>query len=569
MMRVRNWFTLRANYTNLVDYYRAAGLIGIGWFLIGLALVWGVLIATQLLIGENFSVQLQTWVILTGIVCFALALIYLVQSARLVWASWLLVGFLFGVPAFLTISAGLYQPQAALLVFTVIAAGLLLNRRSLLGVMGASILIAGLSALQQSNFAGNVTITPADSVVTNFGLVVTVITFTGFLMVMLAGNLQAMVNQSLRSIEQLKVIGRFAGRASTEDGYRVLAGLLNLIQSEMGHDFAQLFLSDETGSLDRRLRPDLTEREGYAVTSFRVGDVSGLNEAARTRRPVLISAADAELRRSHFLPSSRYGLALPLLVDKQLIGVLDVQNMALPFSPAQIEVLAVLAEQGAALFERARLARRLQQSLLEQQTANDNLRDQLRSVRQAERQATSSVWDMYLERRGQRAIGFDLNPATGTLVPANDLSDALLKAFQAQEVEVDQQDDAQEMVVPVILRGQVIGSMTFNFPLGEPVTDRQKEIAQLVADRLALALDNRRLFEQSQSLALRERKANEINNLLIGATDVDAVMSIAASSFNEVLGAIRTRVYLQADVLSTQQFATVEDGAAQNGEGSV
>lgn len=59
-----------------------------------------------------------------------------------------------------------------------------------------------------------------------------------------------------------------------------------------------------------------------------------------------------------------------------------------------------------------------------------------------------------------------------------------------------------------------------------------------MAERLALALENTRLFEQSQSQALRERKASEVSTALIGATDVRVVLNMAAEQFKDALGAM-------------------------------
>jgi GAF domain-containing protein len=74
-----------------------------------------------------------------------------------------------------------------------------------------------------------------------------------------------------------------------------------------------------------------------------------------------------------------------------------------------------------------------------------------------------------------------------------------------------------------------------------------------VAERLALALENTRLFEQTQAQAQRERKANEIASVLIGATDVRLVLNLAAENFKDALGAVNTHIYIQPDLLAETQ----------------
>ena len=71
------------------------------------------------------------------------------------------------------------------------------------------------------------------------------------------------------------------------------------------------------------------------------------------------------------------------------------------------------------------------------------------------------------------------------------------------------------------------------------------DTVRAVAERLALALENVRLIEQSQAQATRERRASEVSNLLIGQQDVNAVLKLAAERFNEALGAVYTHIYLE------------------------
>lgn len=153
------------------------------------------------------------------------------------------------------------------------------------------------------------------------------------------------------------------------------------------------------------------------------------------------------------------------------------------------------------------------------------------------------------------AFGFDL-PTGGAAVPvaASNLPDHLRSALESGDVQVKQVDGERMVNVPIIFRGQTLGAMSFALPRDREVSERQLEMARTVSNRLGLALENTRLFEQTQAQALRERKASEVANLLIGATDVRAVLNLAAESFNEAMGAIYTRVYLQPEQL-TEPFA--------------
>jgi GAF domain-containing protein len=92
--------------------------------------------------------------------------------------------------------------------------------------------------------------------------------------------------------------------------------------------------------------------------------------------------------------------------------------------------------------------------------------------------------------------------------------------------------------------------MAFAVPKEQAVGERQLEMAQDISSRLALALETRQLFERTEAQALRERKASETASLLISATDVRAVLNLAAESFNQALGAVRTHIYVHPGLLA-------------------
>ena len=75
----------------------------------------------------------------------------------------------------------------------------------------------------------------------------------------------------------------------------------------------------------------------------------------------------------------------------------------------------------------------------------------------------------------------------------------------------------------------------------------ERELVQEVVQRMALALESARLFEQTQSalgesrrLAQRERLINRITSQLRGAITVDEVLRIAADEMRHSVGAAYT-----------------------------
>jgi GAF domain-containing protein len=147
-------------------------------------------------------------------------------------------------------------------------------------------------------------------------------------------------------------------------------------------------------------------------------------------------------------------------------------------------------------------------------------------------------------------FGFDLHEFESRVIPVEELNDSLRSALVKGETLVQEDGIQQHISIPILLRGQVLGAIALTLPLNRPVTRRQMEMISSVVQRLALALENKRLFEQSQSQAQRESRANEIAALLLSTTDVEAVMSLAANRFNEALGAIQTRIHLTGSTVN-------------------
>jgi GAF domain-containing protein len=193
----------------------------------------------------------------------------------------------------------------------------------------------------------------------------------------------------------------------------------------------------------------------------------------------------------------------------------------------------------------------LRRTLDEQESIAGGLRAQIETLRQHAQQ-TGGDWSSYVQGRSQGAFGFDLRRENMAITPASDLPDTLRPALARGEPVVLTQGNIQVVNVPIRLRDEILGAMSFSLPPGRQASDRQMDTVRAVAERLALALENARLVEQSQAQVTRERRAGDISNLLIGQQDVSAVLQLAAERFNEALGAVYTHIYLEPATIAAQ-----------------
>lgn len=548
-MIVERYLKAQYGYNNPLDRQRANALIVLNWVA---AITWAVLV-----IGLVIPAAVQNTLHVRAIVIALVApgvfyLIYrFVNVGRLNWAAWSFIG----LAVLVTIPGERVTALSFLLAaLPIIASGVLTNR---LGMFIAALLVAGALGFGFVTQPLAVELSP-NNIVQYSALLV----FMAVLLAIFNSNTGQFVSTSTIDLEEIRQITRFNAETSVlENENAILSRTINIVRDQLGYNYAQIYLLDEQGNLAQRVRTGLGVELVSVRQDFNIGDANIISEAARTQQIVAVSRVDDERRHGHLLPGVNYGIAVPILYRDTILGVLDVQRETQSFNESQMAALNLLAQQiGAQLVQRRELEA-VRRSLYEQEATADNLRRQLQELRHAGRESSGSAWNSYLQQKGQELIGFDLPEQGGTLRLATELSPELQAAMTRGGIYQESDADGYTVSVPINLRGQVLGAMSFRLPKDRPLSDRQIEMMQNVSDRLALSLETKRLFEQSQAQALRERKASETANLLISATDVRAVLNLAAESFNRALGAINTHIYLQPSFLSEQQ------GEQPNGQG--
>lgn len=560
--RARQWlFRVQYPYTSPIDHHRASVLLLLNAVIAMGSLLWA---AISLSTGAFQPVAAPIITLLGSI-----AVHHQIQVGRLGRAIVLFVVLLLANTLLVTIFADLNQLTVSgtaiiILMIPVVAAGVLLDRRGILIIVliiSAALVIGAIS--QSANTKTAVTI-PAQIV--GFDLITVVISLsiiTGFLLVFTdAGN--QIARASIFELRQRRWVAEYAieiGQTQLADSV-VLARALNMLHNKFGYNFVQIYRYDEDQNLLIRTMSSglgqdaLANRGGYSLS-----EMNAVSECARTRRPV--AAVHDTPGSSHLRPAMQSGLAVPVLYQGRLIAVLDIQRTTeTAFPPTQIETLELLAGHIGVWVTNALATGDTQRLMNEQVALTNRLQTQLAEYRSREQRSAGSAWGSYLQGRGKEAIGFDIEqPGEDIMpIPADDLPDDLRRTLEQGSLHVETRGSEKIIHVPISFRNQTLGAMAFRIPADQELTNHQLEMAQVVSERLAIALENMRLFEQSQAQAMRERKAGQITGELIGAKDINALLNLAAESFNEVLGAVHTRIYLQPDLLA-EPLAPREDAA--------
>lgn len=553
----RSLFSVRHIYLNPIDRQRASVLLFVNWTLVLAAIAWLAVAVIPRLIREQF-LDIQA-VFSSALICVLSLIIFrFIQTGRLRNAIWLFVLMLTASILQLALFWSPLGPGvsgAFVIVITIpmVAAGVLLNRRGM--VLIAVLLVGSMvyAAVNQSHSPDPISYLPAQTALIDGPIVIISLFLILIFLMIFTGNLERIANESLSDIQQRQWITEFGIElGNVDDENRVLSRALEVVRDRFQYIFAQFYLLDNDGRFNRTMRYGSVQPEAISRESFSLSDANVIYDVLKQKRTLLTSSDDSIARRSHLLSSANYSVAVPIIRQNIMLGVLDVQSAGqTAFSQNEIQALVLLAEQVSTALLHARTVNELQRTLNEQVTVNVRLQTQVADYTQRERRGVTTTWNQYLKGRGKTIIGYNIeSDNTPTPVPATDVPETLQATLQSGELHVETAGDEQIVNVPITFRDQTLGAMSFAVPKGQKLSERQVEMARIVAERLALALENTRLFEQSQAQAQRERKASEVSGLLIGATDVYSVLNLAAQNFNEALGAIHTRIYIQPGVFA-------------------
>jgi GAF domain-containing protein len=110
-------------------------------------------------------------------------------------------------------------------------------------------------------------------------------------------------------------------------------------------------------------------------------------------------------------------------------------------------------------------------------------------------------------------------------------------ALESGEVVVIPSEDGTSLAMPVKLRGQVIGFINAQTVRREHEWSADEiSLVQAVSDRLALSLENARLFEESTRRADLERISAEIAGRIGSSIQLESILQITAQELSRALG---------------------------------
>lgn len=336
--------------------------------------------------------------------------------------------------------------------------------------------------------------------------------------------LQSLVNQGF--IEQ-------------KDTNRFLMEVVNLIESTFSLYHVGVYLLDSSG--ESIVLQAATGETGRILAEqkfkLRVGKNSIIGFVALNNEPRYAPdvAEDLSYYQNPMLPYTRSELSVPISLNNQLLGVLDLQaDFTTPFNNFDLKLFQLLTAQLATLLSTNELTSRLDKIQQEgERTARTNILKSWKSHLQAARRNYS------FQYRDQKL--------TTESVPDEYARSAMEVEKNVQQTITLENGSKQTVVaLPIKLRGQVIGVLDLHFNSASVPQDLI-QLLDATTNRLALALENARLLDELKTRADRERLVGDISARVRSSTAVQDILGAAAMELGRTLGVSEVIVQLRPD----------------------
>ncbi|MBZ0306749.1 MAG: GAF domain-containing protein, partial [Anaerolineae bacterium] len=322
----------------------------------------------------------------------------------------------------------------------------------------------------------------------------------------LVENLEVRVIERTKDLEATLEVGRITTTLFGQE--ELLTQTAEFIRERFGLYYVQIYLLDEakryavlragTGEAGQMLL-----NRGHRLN---LNETSIVAQTVQLLRPVLVvDTVDSTIHKPNpLLPDTRSEVAIPLLVQNELLGVLDMQS-ASPgkFNYDNLPAFQAMATQVAGVIRGARALEETQ-SVVERM----NLMN---------RRLTEAGWQSYMYQLDQQGrLGYQYNlEAPQPLPPTTSL------------VSGEQVDEDKQIKHPIHVRGQKIGALLIEEDHPREWGEEEMQLIEDVADTVARTLDQMRAFDETQS-ALNEvaMRAIELQTVAELSTEISSTLEI-------------------------------------------
>ncbi len=369
----------------------------------------------------------------------------------------------------------------------------------------------------------------------------------------MTARLQSSLSQREETIEQrTKILERKTlhleaiaeiGRAATEiyNLEELLRTITHLISEKFNFYHVGIFILDERGEF--AVLKAANSEGGWQMLArghkLKVGEQGIVGYVTGSRKPRIqqsVVGEDSVHYDNPDLPLTKSEMALPLTAGSEIIGALDIQStLEHAFSEEDVSVLQSLADEVAITINNTRLFEQLQESL--------------ETERRIYGDFSSEAWST-IQNQSKHILNIRSDESGVYQVSDNPPPESQQAVQSQRTILADPSSGNQRypISIPVKVRGNVVVAIleTYKPTTSGQWTSQEITILEAISEQLGIALENARLFDETQRLAQRERIAAEVAGKIWASTNVETILQTAVQELGRALnvsqGAIRLRI---------------------------
>jgi GAF domain-containing protein/HAMP domain-containing protein len=342
-------------------------------------------------------------------------------------------------------------------------------------------------------------------------------------------DMSARIDARTRDLQVTQEIGRVA--ISETNLERLMTQVVDLIVERFEQIYhAQIFLIEGNHAVLKASTGEAGQQLLIRGHRLGIGGLSVIGQVTQQHQSIIArdTAASEVHHQNEFLQDTRTELAIPIRLGSQVIGALDVQSTIRDaFDEDLVTIMETMTAQIAIAIENSRLYEQSQRRLQE--------------FEQATRQRTQNNWaDFMYSQRSQQIMTH-----AGALM-VNDFSSLRQHATETRQIAIGTITDRDTIpiAIPIIIREQILGILEWE--ITEPEFNQNRILlAEELASRLAISLDNARLVQVGRQTADNERIINTISAKISGQTDIEQILQTAIQEVGQALRAPRVNIQLQ------------------------
>ena len=385
---------------------------------------------------------------------------------------------------------------------------------------------------------------------------------------------------------ELQIVAQVSMATTAElDPERLLQSVVDLTKESFNLYHAHVYLTDQSAN-DLYLVAGAGEVGRIMVAKgWRIplgAEKSLVARAARSRQGIIVNdvRADPGFLPNELLPDTRSELAVPMVIGENVLGVLDIQSTeANHFTDETLNIQTTLASQIAVALQNAR-----QYEQTQRRTENLGVLNEMGRALAASLDVTSVVELAYqysallmdtsnffvaLYDSQKEMLEFPLvyNNGERVNIPprpmGHGMSDFIIRTREPLLISENVTEHREALGIQVLHIGNdapalswlgvpiIYGKEVLGVIVVQSVTtpglykEIDRDLLISVASQTAIAIENARIFSQTQLQAGYEAMVNAISQKIQGTTTVDSALQVAIRELGRALGSKRTSVQLR------------------------